>query len=119
MSERMHELVERGQAISTSKHREALSAAARFAEELHAILPPGSVAVQAAVEDVAPLRDEGTGSPLLQALWTVTGFPVVAVPCGLWQGLPIGVQLAAPAAHESSLLATARKLIDGLEGSTL
>ena len=119
MSARMRELIDRGRAIGASVHREAAHAVARIANELRVILRPGSVAVQAAVDNIAPPREQGTGSPVLQALWSATGFPAVSVPCGLWQGLPIGVQMVAPPMHESSLLATARLLIDGLDASAL
>jgi Asp-tRNA(Asn)/Glu-tRNA(Gln) amidotransferase A subunit family amidase len=71
------------------------------------MLPPGTVAVSAAVDDVAPPLSEGTGAPILQAPWTVAGLPVLAVPCGHAHGLPIGVQIAAGAGQEGVLLAAA------------
>jgi Asp-tRNA(Asn)/Glu-tRNA(Gln) amidotransferase A subunit family amidase len=111
MSPRMRELVERGRAITDENHQSALALASSFADVLTRLLPPGSVAVQAAVDDVAPLRADGTGSPLLQALWTVVGFPALAVPCGTVGGLPVGVQLAAAPKHESTLLTAASDLL--------
>ena len=111
MSHRMRELVERGRAITDENHQRARGLASRFANFLTRLLPPGSVAVQAAADDVAPLRTNGTGSPLLQALWTVVGFPAAAVPCGMVGGLPVGVQLAAAPKHESTLLTAASDLL--------
>lgn len=111
MSPRMRELVERGRGITDDNRQRALGLASGFADFLTRLLPPGSVAVQAAADDVAPLRSDGTGSPLLQGLWTAVGFPAVAVPCGMVGGLPVGVQLAAAPMQESALLTAAWELL--------
>jgi Asp-tRNA(Asn)/Glu-tRNA(Gln) amidotransferase A subunit family amidase len=108
MSPRLRELVERGRAISDADHEAARSAARETAHQLAVMLPAGTVAVNAAVDDVAPPLSEGTGAPILQALWTVAGLPALAVPCGRADGMPIGPQLAAGAGQEASLLAAAR-----------
>ncbi len=110
MSTRMKELLERGWATSDEQHRSAMSQIKDFAARLAAALPPGTVAVQAAVDDVAPPLASGTGSPLLQGLWTAVGFPALSVPCGTVDGLPIGVQLAAVPNQESSLISAASVL---------
>ncbi|HSO06942.1 MAG TPA: amidase, partial [Pelomicrobium sp.] len=114
MSPRMRELVERGRAISDAEHADACAAAEEFTHQLAGMLPAGTIAVNAAVDDVAPPRTEGTGVPILQALWTVAGLPALAVPCGRDKGLPIGVQLAAGAGEESLLLSAARLVSENL-----
>ena len=111
MSERMRELVDLGRAITDAEYTGALALAGQFSEQLAAMLMPGTVMLTAAVDDVAPPLPEGTGSPLLQGLWTVVGLPALAVPCGRHGGLPIGVQLIAGHGQESVLLAAARKLL--------
>ncbi len=108
MSPRVRELIERGRATGDAEHAEALALAGELTGQLSDLLAPGTVAVSAAVDDVAPRLAEGTGAPLLQALWTVTGLPALAVPCGLVGGLPVGVQIAAAAGGESTLFGAAR-----------
>lgn len=111
MSEPMRALVDRGRAVTDGEHARALRLARQFGEQLAAMLTPGTVMVTAAVDDVAPPIEEGTGSPLLQGLATVTGLPALAVPCARHDGLPVGVQLVAGHGQEGLLLAAARKIL--------
>jgi Asp-tRNA(Asn)/Glu-tRNA(Gln) amidotransferase A subunit family amidase len=49
-----------------------------------------------------------TGDPSFCTLWSLTGFPAITVPSGLSaRGLPLGLQLAAPAGADDLLLAVA------------
>jgi aspartyl-tRNA(Asn)/glutamyl-tRNA(Gln) amidotransferase subunit A len=41
---------------------------------------------------------------------SLAGLPSISIPCGLSEGLPVGLQLAAPAFRENRLLATAHAL---------
>ncbi|MGN2392393.1 amidase [Pelomicrobium sp. G1] len=111
MSEPMRALVDRGRAVTDGEHARALRLARQFGEQLAAMLTPGTVMVTAAVDDVAPPIEEGTGSPLLQGLATVTGLPALAVPCARHDGLPVGVQLVAGHGQEGLLLSAARKIL--------
>lgn len=110
MSARLQELIERGRATSNEQYRRAMNRVRDFATKLLAALPPGTLAMQAAVDDVAPPLASGTGSPLLQGLWTAVGFPAVSIPCGTVDGLPIGVQLAAAPNQEAALISAASLL---------
>jgi Asp-tRNA(Asn)/Glu-tRNA(Gln) amidotransferase A subunit family amidase len=111
MSESLRALVDRGRAVTDREHARALRLARQFGEQLAAMLPPGTVMVTAAVDDVAPPIDQGTGCPLLQGLATVAGLPALAVPCARHDGLPVGVQLVAGHGQEGVLLAAARKIL--------
>jgi Asp-tRNA(Asn)/Glu-tRNA(Gln) amidotransferase A subunit family amidase len=55
--------------------------------------------------DVAPTR-ETTGDTSLQAPFSLVGFPSLSLPSGVLQpdGLPLAIQLVAPAWHEARLL---------------
>jgi Asp-tRNA(Asn)/Glu-tRNA(Gln) amidotransferase A subunit family amidase len=110
MSQRMRELVERGRNINSAEHAAAMEYARHLTATLIQLLEPGTVVVNIATDDIAPALVEGTGSPLLQGLWTVTGLPALAVPCGLVGGMPAGIQLAAAPAQESLLLSAGRVL---------
>lgn len=43
-------------------------------------------------------------------LFNVTGLPAITVPCGMSQGLPVGIQLVGPAFEEGRVLNVAHKL---------
>ena len=55
-------------------------------------------------------RDLGTtGDARFQSPWTHAGVPTITLPTGLSQaGMPLGLQLIAPALEEERLLQTAR-----------
>jgi Asp-tRNA(Asn)/Glu-tRNA(Gln) amidotransferase A subunit family amidase len=56
----------------------------------------------------APEGLESTGDPSCCTLWSLTGFPAVALPIGsAANGMPLGMQLAAPAGSDDKLLAVA------------
>ncbi len=42
--------------------------------------------------------------------WSLVGFPAISVPCGLSDGLPMGLQLVAPPGGEARLVAVGRAL---------
>lgn len=113
MSERVRYLIDRGLKISDTEHAEALAMATDFADFLGERIGDDTVVVNAATESVAPLREDGTGFPMLQALWTLIGWPSLALPCGSHDGAPIGIQLVARPGREELLLSTAASLLDG------
>jgi aspartyl-tRNA(Asn)/glutamyl-tRNA(Gln) amidotransferase subunit A len=46
---------------------------------------------------------------------SLAGVPAISIPCGLSDGLPVGLQLAGPAFSENRLLDTAHALEHALE----
>ena len=51
----------------------------------------------------------------LTATWSVTGLPALSIPAGLVAGLPVGLQLVAPAGGEELLLGVAARLEESLD----
>ncbi len=117
MSARLRELIDRGAGIGDDAYEEALAQAATYRQVLLRELDiPGTVMFAAATDATATLLEEGTGSPLLQALWTLTGLPVLAAPCGEVAGLPVGVQLIAAPGQEKLLFQLGSVLAAGDAG---
>jgi Asp-tRNA(Asn)/Glu-tRNA(Gln) amidotransferase A subunit family amidase len=110
MSERMRDLVDRGRVVSNERYVTATSRARQYRQSLLDILANGSVILAPATDGVAPCLKEGTGSPDLQALYSLTGLPTLAVPCGTVDGLPVGVQIVAAPETEVLLFAAARAI---------
>jgi aspartyl-tRNA(Asn)/glutamyl-tRNA(Gln) amidotransferase subunit A len=70
---------------------------------------------------VAFALGEKTGDPLAMYLndyctvpMSLAGIPAISIPCGLSEGLPVGLQLAGPAFSENRLLAAAHALEQAL-----
>jgi Asp-tRNA(Asn)/Glu-tRNA(Gln) amidotransferase A subunit family amidase len=93
MSSHLRGWIETGRQITAAQYEDALGQRQRLIETLESWLSPGSVILTAATVDIAPLRDQGTGSRAPQRLWSLVGFPAATIPAGTSNGLPVGVQL--------------------------
>jgi Asp-tRNA(Asn)/Glu-tRNA(Gln) amidotransferase A subunit family amidase len=112
MSARLCELIDRGRTILDSAYQESIASTEHYRAHLLTLLTGNTVILAPATDGIAPPLTEGTGSPLLQGLWTLTGLPALAVPCGRVEDLPIGVQLIAAPGREDLVLRAARALAD-------
>jgi Asp-tRNA(Asn)/Glu-tRNA(Gln) amidotransferase A subunit family amidase len=109
MSPKLRDLVDRGRKISDEQYASAIDRARHYRASLVRLLDSDAIILAPATDGVAPpIGIEGTGSPRLQGLYTMTGLPALAVPCGMFEGLPIGVQIIANPGREGLLLAAAR-----------
>ncbi len=100
--------MERGSAISDRDYRDALWQVASARIEVDLILRRYDVVVTAAVNGEAPLGLHYTGDPSFQALWTLLHVPSITLPAHRGpNGMPVGIQMIAPAGNDSMLLLTA------------
>lgn len=108
LSPKLNAALDEGRAIARADYEAALlereAAIAFFTDWLadcDAILAPSA-------PGPAPAGLESTGDPSCCTLWSLTGFPALTLPIGgAANGLPLGVQLAAPAGADDRLLAVA------------
>lgn len=83
-----------------------------LAAELLGVFDDCDVLVMPTVPVVAPRAEDFAGYLMSLARnaipWSLVGFPAISVPCGLTQGLPVGLQLVAPPGREDLLVAVGR-----------
>lgn len=106
ISRHIAELVERG---CLQKPGEAAEARRELAQHIaHFAAQPAQIILTPAALGPAPLLAQGTGDPVACTGWTALGLPALALPWALSsEGLPLGIQLVAPAGAETELLAAA------------
>ena len=104
MSERLREIIDQGRRISDREYNQAIADAQLYRRTLCELLPENAIILAPATDGVAPIFSEETGPSKLQGLWTLVGFPTLAVPCGNVDGLPVGVQLSAAPERDGLVL---------------
>jgi Asp-tRNA(Asn)/Glu-tRNA(Gln) amidotransferase A subunit family amidase len=114
MSGHMRGLIDRGRAITDSDYQKAVTRSSDLKRYFTALVHGSAVLLAPATDGVAPLLHEGTGSPRVQAPYTLAGLAVLAVPTGRADGMPIGVQLATTAGCEGRLFAAASWIESGI-----
>jgi Asp-tRNA(Asn)/Glu-tRNA(Gln) amidotransferase A subunit family amidase len=95
MSDRLRRIIDDGRTVSDREYNEAVAEAQGYRRELQKLLAGETIVLAPATDGTAPVFSEETGPSRLQGLWTLAGLPTLAVPCGLVEGLPVGVQLIA------------------------
>lgn len=112
MSERFLKIIDDGRAISDHTYESAVATAIGYRDDLLKLLDPEAMILAPATDGTAPVFSEYTGASVLQGLWSLTGLPSLAVPCGKAADLPVGVQLIAQPAGEQLLLEAGRRFED-------
>ncbi|MBS7538249.1 amidase [Ancylobacter lacus] len=93
--------------LDAQRMRRSLRAAVdRLLEEVDVVVSP-TVPFVAPAGDPDMMADEGEHEMLALGLGNMTGHPVVTIPCGLSEGLPVGLQLLGRRDRDAELLAIA------------
>jgi Asp-tRNA(Asn)/Glu-tRNA(Gln) amidotransferase A subunit family amidase len=108
MSPKLNAGLDEGRAISAADYRAALEQRASAIAALTAWIGEYDAIIAPPAPGPAPEGLDATGDPSCCTLWSLTGFPAITLPIGLApNGLPLGMQLAAPAGRDDALLAIA------------
>lgn len=103
-----------GSEISAVDYLDAQRARSQLADELLEVFDNCDVLAMPTVPVVAPLTKDFASYLMVLARnaipWSLVGFPAVSVPCGLSEGLPVGLQLVAPPGREDLLVAMGREI---------
>jgi Asp-tRNA(Asn)/Glu-tRNA(Gln) amidotransferase A subunit family amidase len=102
--------IRHGQEIGPTAYEAALRARSRYRRELTELTSAEGIDlwVTPAATGPAPLGLESTGDAVMSLPWSHAGWPAVSLPAGTADGLPLGLQLVAPADADEDLLAWAR-----------
>jgi Asp-tRNA(Asn)/Glu-tRNA(Gln) amidotransferase A subunit family amidase len=110
-------VLELGAGVSETAYRQALAAGEAFSAALARAFDGVDVLAGPTVAYTAPPEDPQVGSPegdvegRFTGPYNLAGVPAVSIPCGVAEdGLPAGLQLAAPAGSDAFLLSVAREL---------
>jgi aspartyl-tRNA(Asn)/glutamyl-tRNA(Gln) amidotransferase subunit A len=106
---RLRETIEMGLVIPAVDYLRAQRLRRLFQQEVLQMFQDVDILVTPSTPTPAP-RDLGTtGDARFQSPWTHAGVPTITLPTGLSQaGMPLGLQLIAPALEEERLLRAAR-----------
>jgi Asp-tRNA(Asn)/Glu-tRNA(Gln) amidotransferase A subunit family amidase len=107
-------------------YRSALEARARTVDRLRDVLRDHDLLLSPTVQAVAPTadlwaeswdnKDMSSGAPTAQnylcftVMFNWVGWPALSVPCGLVDGLPVGLQIIGPPGSDALILRAARAL---------
>jgi 2-dehydropantoate 2-reductase len=109
-------LLEMGADVSEAAYREAVAGREAFQAAVARAFAGVDVLAGPTVPYTAPREDPPVGTPegelegRYTGPWNLAGVPAVSLPCGAAEdGLPAGLQLAAPAGADAHLLSVARE----------
>jgi aspartyl-tRNA(Asn)/glutamyl-tRNA(Gln) amidotransferase subunit A len=106
---KLRQTIETGLVVPGVEYLRAQRLRRLFQAELPSLFGDVDVLLTPATPAPAPRDLTTTGDPRFQSPWTYAGVPTIALPSGRSQGgLPLGVQLVAPAGREERLLQAAR-----------
>jgi Asp-tRNA(Asn)/Glu-tRNA(Gln) amidotransferase A subunit family amidase len=108
LSAQTNAALDEGHAIAEADYRAALAARGQAIAYFVDWLAPYDAVIAPPAPGGAPAGLASTGDPGCCTLWSLTGFPAIALPTGFdAQGLPLGLQLAALPNADDALLQVA------------
>ena len=111
-------VIEKGLLTPAVVYVQAQRVRGEFGREVTRAMSGLDILLTTSTDGPAPRDLTTTGNPSYQAPWTMTGLPVITLPCGLSrEGLPLGVQLVGRPFEERGLLGNARWCEDALDVS--
>jgi Asp-tRNA(Asn)/Glu-tRNA(Gln) amidotransferase A subunit family amidase len=106
---KLREFLERGLNAQAWEYIRALEVQRRFRQEVDRVLACFDAILTPATPAPAPAGIESTGDPSFNLPWSLSGHPVISLPCALApSGLPISIQLTGATLEEGRLLKFAR-----------
>jgi len=108
---KLRALIQKGGRVAAAEVERIRSHRNQVREEVGRLFADYDVLLCPSAPGGAPAGIGATGDPRFSLIWTYTGLPTLTLPCGLSRsGLPLGLQLAAPANREAELLAIGEKM---------
>jgi Asp-tRNA(Asn)/Glu-tRNA(Gln) amidotransferase A subunit family amidase len=108
LSDKLNAALDEGRGIADGAYRGALADRDVLAFELAGLIQEFDAVICAPAPGAAPADLAQTGDPSFCTLWSLAGFPAIAIPAALSAGgVPLGLQLAAPAGSDGRLLGVA------------
>ncbi|MBI4290453.1 MAG: amidase [Betaproteobacteria bacterium] len=109
MSATLNAAIDEGSGIAEKDYRAALADRGTTVAMARDLFADCDAIASLPAPGAAPRRLDITGDPSFCTLWSLAGFPAITLPSGLANdGLPFGLQLAAPAGEDNRLLRVAR-----------
>jgi len=108
LSAKLNGALDEGAAIARDDYDAAIATRERAVAALTSWLGEFDAIVAPPAPGPAPRGLDTTGDPSCCTLWSLVGFPAITIPCAIApNGLPLGLQIAAPVDRDDSVLAVA------------
>lgn len=112
VSQRFHELMAEGRAVTAPRYLDALAEGRRLRTSMEELFQQECTAILTLSSPGVAPEGTATGNPVFNSLWSLLGLPAINLP--LLQGksgMPIGVQLVGAPGDDARLLRTANWLV--------
>ncbi|HFC12513.1 MAG TPA: amidase [Anaerolineae bacterium] len=110
--EKTRELIAQGQTVTKAEIMADKQAKSDLATHLTALMDANGIDLwlTPSAPGPAPLGHASTGNPIMQLPFTMAGFPMLNIPFGMVDGLPVGVQFSGRFGHDEGVFDFGRRL---------